>query len=135
MTNAQFSNVHNNAQIWLDNAYPLYKREEVKKIGIPSNPKDLFEDAVNILFKVRISALGSLQVPHDLTGSFTNFHNFSNLTELFLGDKKIDLKSVASFPISLEKLRKLGAVGRANLQTATAIPSVLLSQVLELGWS
>ena len=37
-------------------------------------------------------------------------------------------------PISLETLRTLKAVGSSNLQTATSLPSDLLSKILELGW-
>ena len=37
-------------------------------------------------------------------------------------------------PVWLEELRALRAVGSANLQTTTALPSELLSKVLEKGW-
>jgi len=39
------------------------------------------------------------------------------------------------FPVSLEKLRELHAVGSANLQTATALSWHALSAILELGWT
>ena len=38
-------------------------------------------------------------------------------------------------PVSLEKLRGLGAEGSANLQTTTALPNSALTSILELGWT
>ena len=38
-------------------------------------------------------------------------------------------------PVTLEKLRQEGAVGPANLQTATRLPSALLSKILDMGWA
>lgn len=38
-------------------------------------------------------------------------------------------------PISFDKLRELGAVGPANLQTTTALQNANLSTILDLGWA
>ncbi len=37
-------------------------------------------------------------------------------------------------PVTLDRLRDLGAVGPANLQTTTALQSTTLSTILDLGW-
>jgi hypothetical protein len=37
-------------------------------------------------------------------------------------------------PVSLDTLRQLGAVGPSNLQTATALPDLLLAAILDRGW-
>ncbi|WP_143273842.1 hypothetical protein [Bradyrhizobium canariense] len=37
--------------------------------------------------------------------------------------------------VKLEALREIGAIGSANLQTTTALPSTLLAKILDLGWS
>ena len=38
-------------------------------------------------------------------------------------------------PVPLKKLRELGSVDPTNLQTATALPSAQLSEILEMGWA
>jgi hypothetical protein len=38
-------------------------------------------------------------------------------------------------PVSLDKLRQIGAVGTVNFQTTTAISAVALASILEMGWS
>ena len=38
-------------------------------------------------------------------------------------------------PVTLDELREIRAVGPANLQTATRLPSVLLSKILDMGWA
>ncbi|MDA9532527.1 hypothetical protein ACM42_29480 [Bradyrhizobium sp. CCBAU 25338] len=37
--------------------------------------------------------------------------------------------------VTLEALRTVGAEGASNLQTSTALPSMLLGKILDLGWS
>jgi hypothetical protein len=38
-------------------------------------------------------------------------------------------------PVSLDTLRRLGAAGPSNFQTATALPNAVLAAVLNCGWS
>ena len=38
-------------------------------------------------------------------------------------------------PVTLEELREMRAVGSANLQTATRLPSASLSRILDMGWA
>jgi hypothetical protein len=38
-------------------------------------------------------------------------------------------------PVGLERLRRLDAVGTSNLQTTTAVQSVILSAILDSGWT
>lgn len=37
--------------------------------------------------------------------------------------------------VTLESLRAVGAEGTSNLQTSTALPSIMLGKILDLGWS
>ena len=38
-------------------------------------------------------------------------------------------------PVSLDKLRQIGAVGSANLQTSSSLTAVALAAILDMGWS
>ena len=72
-------------------------------------PKDLYTSAV-------VEDVSTLtKVPDILVTTFDNLLQFPR-------------------QISLEQLRAMKAVGPSNLQTATALSSTLLCEILEIGW-
>lgn len=68
-----------NAQVWLDETYPIEKRKDVNKIGDPIGT--LSEGIKSVLFP---------EIDRNLVGKFNNFNGFINLSELNLGELKID---------------------------------------------
>ena len=74
------------------------------------------------------------QVPKDLHTSAVveDLSTLTKTSEILVST----FDNLLRFPrqISLEQLRAMKAVGPSNLQTATALPSRLLCEILELGW-
>ena len=99
------------AQQWLDKIYPTKERKGIERIG--RNGEGLLRIFSNI--------------PRDLTGKFTNFEEFIDLTELYLPFIKISIKSIKSFPNSLERLQ----LAANSFPESTLTPS---SHLINLKW-
>ncbi|WNE41619.1 MAG: hypothetical protein AM1032_000359 [Mycoplasmataceae bacterium] len=91
-----------NAQQWLDETYPVEKRNAIVTIGVEN--KTGKKGLLGILSD-SFNSLLYLNIPKNLTGTFTNFQGFINITEINLPSRRIDINSIYNFPISLEKLQ------------------------------
>ena len=74
------------------------------------------------------------QVPHNLyrRAVVEDVDRLSTSSEVLATtfDNLLPLPSL----VTLDELREIRAVGPANLQTATRLPNVLLSKILDMGW-